>query len=76
IDNILVGLYALADATGRRRDSQLYKRAGRLQSNLSYDEIADIQHLPDYLSRIQQQIYQIHDMVYDTYISYDIETAL
>ncbi|MGB7342426.1 MAG: alpha-E domain-containing protein [Phototrophicaceae bacterium] len=76
IDNLLVALNTLADATGRTRNAKLYRLSGRLQSNLSFDEIADIDNLPTYIDNIKQQIYQIHDTLYDTYISYTIETAL
>ena len=53
-----------------------YRIAGRLQSTLSYDEIADIHDLHRYIENIKQQIYLIHDTLYDTYITYPIETAL
>ena len=76
IDTMLVSLHFLSDVTGRSRNSRLYRMAGRLQSNLSFDEIGDIDDLGDYINNIKQQIYQIHDTLYDTYISYPIETAL
>lgn len=76
VDQSLYSLHALAEATGRSRNTRLYRVAGRLQSNLSYDEIGDIRDLPDYLSNIKQQIYQIHATLYGTYITYPIETAL
>lgn len=50
--------------------------SGRLQSNLSYDEIQDIDDLSEYLTSIKEQIYQIHVMLYDTFITYPIESAL
>ncbi|GAB5492957.1 MAG: alpha-E domain-containing protein [Phototrophicaceae bacterium] len=75
IDTMLVSLHALSDATGRSRNSRLYRLAGRLQSNLSFDEINDIQNLNEYINNIKHQIYLIHDTLYDTYISYEIETA-
>lgn len=76
IDTMLVSLHFLADSTGRSRNSRLYRLAGRLQSNLSFDEIGDIDDFGNYLNNIKQQIYVIHDTIYDTYISYPIETAL
>lgn len=75
IDTMLVSLHALSDATGRSRNSRLYRLAGRLQSNLSFDELSDIQNLNKYIDNIKHQIYLIHDTLYDTYISYEIETA-
>ncbi len=76
VDMSLDSLSALADSTNRVKNSPLLRAAGRLQSRLSYDEIADIQYLPDYLSGIKQQVDQIHDILYATYITYQIEDAL
>jgi uncharacterized alpha-E superfamily protein len=76
VDMSLNSLYALADATTRSKNTRLYRIAGRLQSTLSYDEIADIHDLHRYIENIKQQIYLIHDTLYDTYITYPIETAL
>lgn len=76
VNEIQDSLNALADMTGYSANSRLHRLAGRLQSNLSYDEIADIPTLHDYLANIKQRIYQIHNMLYNTYITYAIETAL
>jgi uncharacterized alpha-E superfamily protein len=76
VDMIVTSLYALAEATTRSKNTRLYRIAGRLQSNLSYDEIDDVYDLHEYIETIKQQIYQIHDTLYDTFITYPIETAL
>lgn len=76
IEMIQVSLEFLADATGRSRNTKLYRMSGRLQSNLSYDEIQDVHDLHEYIENIKTQIYQIHDMLYDTFITYPIESAL
>jgi len=76
VDMIQSSLNTLADATTRSRNTRLYRIAGKLQSNLRYDDINDISDLHVYLENIRQQIFQIHDTLYDTYISYPIETAL
>jgi len=76
VEMIQTSLQALAEATGRSKNSKLYRMSGRLQSNLSYDEIQDIDDLSEYLQSIKTQIYQIHVMLYDTFITYQIETAL
>jgi uncharacterized alpha-E superfamily protein len=75
VEMIQFSLNTIADSTMRSRNTRLYRIAGKLQSSLSYDDIADIQNLHDYLEQIEQQIYSIHDTLYDTYISYTIETA-
>jgi len=76
IDGIQTSLNALEEMNERARNSRLYRLAGRLQSQLSFDEIEDIRSLHDYLVNIKHQIYRIHDNLYHTYISYPIETAL
>ncbi|GAB4517426.1 MAG: alpha-E domain-containing protein [Anaerolineae bacterium] len=76
VDTTLHSMNALADATMRSKNTRLYRVAGRLQSQLSFDEVSDITSLHEYLESVKQQIYQIHDMLYDTYITYPIEMAL
>lgn len=76
VEMIQVSLNALAEATGRGKNSRLYRISGKLQSSLSYDDIGDIYNLNNYLENVRQQIYLIHDTLYDTYITYPIETAL
>lgn len=76
IEMIQTSLQALADVTNRSKNTKLYRMSGRLQSNLSYDDIQDVQNLHDYIQDIKIQIYQIHVMLYDTFITYPIESAL
>ena len=76
VDMIVSSLTTLADATGRSKNSRLYRLAGRLQSNLSFDEIADVGDLQAYLGGIKEQISQIHTLIFDTYITYSIESAV
>ena len=76
VEMISASLGTLADATGRSKNSRLYRLAGRLQSTISYDEIADVRDLRGYLEGIQQQIGQIHTLLFDTFITYSIDSAL
>ncbi len=76
IDSINSSLKSLVELTGQGRHSKQHRLSGRLQSNLRYDEITDIWDLQDYLDNIKRQILQIHDMLFETYITYPIETAL
>lgn len=76
VEMVQNSLIALSEMTGRTRHSRLYKIAGRIQSRLSYDDIDDISELHEYLENIKHQIFEIHDTLYHTYISYPIETAL
>ena len=75
IDQMLVSLHAVADATGRNKGERLYRLAGRLQSILSFDEVHDIDDFHRYLVNIMQQTYRIHDTLYKTFITYPIESA-
>jgi uncharacterized alpha-E superfamily protein len=76
IEMMQTSLNALAEMSHRNRNTQLYRLAGRLQSAMSYDDMTDIHNLHDYLENIKHQIYEIHAKVYDTYITYPIESAL
>jgi len=76
VEMVQTSLIALSEMTGHTRHSRLYKIAGRIQSRLSYDDIDDINELHEYLENIKHQIFQIHDTLNHTYISYPIETAL
>jgi len=76
VEMILHSLSALADATGRSKNTRLYRLAGRLESRLAFDEISDVDNLHDYVDNIREQIRQIHETAYDTFISYPIESAL
>lgn len=76
VEMICASLNTLADATGRTRNTRLYRLAGRLQSTLSFDEIGDVGNLQNYLDNVQQQIEQIHALIYDTFITYAIDSAL
>jgi uncharacterized alpha-E superfamily protein len=68
----------LARATILPDNSRLSRVVGRLQSNLSYDEVEEVFDVDfhTYLNNIRQQIHQIHDVLYSTFISYSIDNAL
>lgn len=76
IEMIETSLQALANITGCSKNTLLFRSSGRLRSNLSYDDIQDVQNLREYILSIEHQINMIHAMLYDTFITYPIETAL
>ena len=76
IDMIQTSLEVLADTTGRGKANRLHRVVGRLASNLSYDEISDVYDLSDYLADVKRQIYEINDTLFNTYITYPIESEL
>jgi uncharacterized alpha-E superfamily protein len=75
VNRIVDSLDALADATSRSKNTRMYRNAGRLQSQLSYDEMGDVRNLHEYLETSKRQIHQIHAMLYETFITYPIETV-
>ncbi|MBL8131929.1 MAG: alpha-E domain-containing protein [Anaerolineae bacterium] len=78
VDTLFSSLNSLADATMRHKNLKVNRVAGRLQSILSFDEVEDVLStgFSAYLTGMKQQAYQIHDALFDTYISYPIEAAL
>lgn len=71
-------LLALGRWTGRRAGGRAERLAGRLHASLDYGQLDEI--LRDgshaYLAGIVVQCDQIHSALYQTYLSYPIETAL
>jgi uncharacterized alpha-E superfamily protein len=78
INQILTSITALSDATMMHKNSRLHRLVGRVQSNLSYSEISEVLQTSfgDYLVQIRQQTLDIHDALFDTYITYPIESVL
>jgi uncharacterized alpha-E superfamily protein len=52
--------------------------SGKLQASLGYGQISEIlaQDPARYLRRILEQCRQIHDLIYEVYIQYSVQTAL
>ncbi len=78
VDRVQRSLQALGKATGGRGAGRAERIAGRLSAQLDYaqmDEIMDGD-LPAYLEGIRSQCHLIHQMIYQSYISYSIEAAL
>ncbi|MEO0563358.1 MAG: alpha-E domain-containing protein, partial [Chloroflexota bacterium] len=78
VDTVLFSLDKLAEMTMRHKNQRVNRLAGRLQSLMNYDEIGDVLSgdFHDYLMNIKRQAYQIHESLYDAYITYKIESAL
>jgi uncharacterized alpha-E superfamily protein len=78
VEMILMSLNAIAEATLLHKNNRLHRLAGRLQSTLSFGEIEEVLTggLHNYLRDIRGQAAQIHEALFDTYITYPIETAL
>jgi uncharacterized alpha-E superfamily protein len=71
-------LDALAKATDTHKSNRVYRLAGRLRSSLEYADIGEIMDggLGDYLDDIQKQCFDIHDAMYQIYISYSAEQKI
>jgi len=78
VNQIFDAVQELNTATLAQKDNRLSRLVGRLQSNLSYDEIEEVfeKDLRVYLNSIRQQIFQINDVIFSTFITYPIEDAL
>jgi uncharacterized alpha-E superfamily protein len=78
IEEIQLALLAIAESTMLSKNSRVHRLAGRLRSTLSFDQVEEIaaRGAYVYLNDIQQQLAQIHNAVYETYIDYSIEVAL
>jgi uncharacterized alpha-E superfamily protein len=78
VEMILASLNAISDATTLHKNSRVHRLAGRLRSALSFDDISDVLagDVHDYLADVRHQATQIHDTLYDTFISYSIDAAL
>lgn len=68
----------VADITEMRKNSQVYRRVGRLKASLDYDQIDEVisGDLEAYLDNIQRQCADIHTTIYQTYINYSINEKL
>jgi len=75
---ILDSVNELARATMIPDNIRLNRVVGRLQSNLSYDEVEEVFTVDfhTYLNNIRAQIFQINDALYNTFISYSIDNVL
>lgn len=70
-------LQSIAKATQGRRAGRLERLAGRFRAGLEYDQVEDVvQDVHAYLANIQRQCTQIHEALYETYMSYPIDTVL
>ncbi|MFN8450710.1 MAG: alpha-E domain-containing protein [Anaerolineae bacterium] len=68
-------LESVAQSTESKRARRVNRLAGRLRATLDYGQIDEIMDsgLFFYLEDVQQQCNQIHDTIYQTYITYPIE---
>jgi len=77
VEQLTGALREISDETGAPKQSRLHRAAGRLHSMLSYDMVDDVLNadLHTYLHEIQSLCHHIHEALFETYISYTIESA-
>jgi uncharacterized alpha-E superfamily protein len=77
LDTIFSSLNALADATMRHKNLRVNRLAGRVQSSFSFDDVDEVMRtgMTEYLYTMRHQVYQLHAALFDTYITYTIDTA-
>lgn len=78
IDSLQSALERIHGESGKSRAEALRRLAGRLQSSLSYSSVDEIlsQDVVGYLRNVQAQCRAIHEMIYELYVNYSIQTAL
>lgn len=78
IETLFESFNALADSTMRPKTLRVNRLAGRLQSAFSFDDVDEVRRkgFIAYLVDVTQQVFQVHDALFDTYISYAVESAL
>ena len=71
-------LIKIGNVTQSRRNQQLNRKAGRLQSLLQFSQIDEITTtgLPDFLQEIKKQCLDIHEAIYQVYISFPVAEEL
>lgn len=75
---IQTALDEIASATETHKGARVYRLAGRLRAMLEYGQVDEIMDagLAPYLSNVRDQCIQIHDALYQTFITYPIEEKL
>ncbi|MBV8630491.1 MAG: alpha-E domain-containing protein [Silvibacterium sp.] len=78
IDRLHESLEAIQDASHGQHAGELMRVSGKLQSSLGYAQVSEIrgQDPSRYLHRILDQCRRIHDLIYEVYIQYSVQTAL
>ncbi|NOK62704.1 MAG: alpha-E domain-containing protein [Chloroflexi bacterium AL-W] len=77
-DALRSALRAITVTTGGRPGGRAERMTGRLSATLDYGQVDEIvaEGLGAYLADVQHQCTQIHNAIYQTYVSYPIDTAI
>jgi uncharacterized alpha-E superfamily protein len=78
IDSLVTALGAIQQDSRGHHAEELMRLSGRLQASLRYGQISEIleRDTGSYLRRILDLCRQIHELIYEVYIRYSVQTAL
>jgi uncharacterized alpha-E superfamily protein len=78
IDHLHKSLQAIQYQSHQQNADELMRVSGKLCSSLGYEQIADViaEGPGSYLRRILRGCSRIHDLIYEAYIQYSVQTAL
>ena len=77
-DVVQAAFQSISEATGARKSGRVNRLAGRLRASLGFGQIDEIMEtgLSAYLNDVRRQCAQIHEAIVQTYVAYQVETAL
>jgi uncharacterized alpha-E superfamily protein len=78
IDHLHRSLYDIQQHSRQLNVDDLMRVSGKLRTVLGYDQISDVFAAGpgEYLRRILRECHHIHDLIYEVYIQYSVQTAL
>jgi len=78
IDHLHRSLTSIQQESHQLNVDELMRVSGKLRTLLGYDQISDVFTAGpgNYLRRISQECHHIHDLIYEVYIQYSVQTAL
>jgi len=78
IDHLHQSLLAIQHQSHQQNVDELMRVSGKLCSSLGYEQISDVlaEGPGNYLRRILRECNRIHDLLYEVYIQYSVQTAL
>ncbi len=78
IDSLQQALQAIYAQTGRQGADELMRLTGRLNASLRFAQISDMlaEDASVYMRNIVHECHQIHELIYQRYIHYSVQTAL
>jgi len=78
VETVEASLRSVARSLGRSSSGRVERFAGRWRASLDYSQIDEIiaESLQSYLQGIRRQCEQVHGALYQTYINYELESAI